>query len=196
LRDQEDRIEGVVAMVTDITERKALLQRLEHEAYHDSLTDLANRRLFRDRLSQALQEAVRYQRPVAVLLLDCNRFKEINDRYGHDVGDQFLRELGSRIQRTIRSADTLARLGGDEFAILMPQTGVSGIRSAARSVLQALSKPMEHNGTEIPFVVSIGGAVAPQHGEEARLLLRAADEAMYVAKRAGGGFRFAPDSAS
>lgn len=187
--DTQGRLLGSFAMVTEITGRKRAEQRLVHEAYHDALTGLANRRLFRDRLAQALEEARRYRRPLAILLLDCNHFKAINDTDGHEAGDLFLQELATRTRRSVRAADTVARLGGDEFAVLLPETGAAGAERTARTILRALTRPLVLGTHPLPFSVSIGMAVAPRDGLDSRMLLRAADLAMYAAKREGGGFR-------
>ena len=167
---------------------------LAHQALHDALTDLPNRALLHDRLQQALRIAQRDQSTVALLLLDLDRFKEINDTFGHHHGVQLLQQVGLRLGATLRDSDTVARLGGDEFAMLLPATDERGALRVAGKLVQALDQPFVVEGYSVAAGASIGIALAPEHGHDATTLLRRADVAMYVAKRAGSGYAiYAPE---
>ena len=161
---------------------------IEHQAMHDSLTGLPNRLLFRDRLEQALHGAKRGPGELAVMFLDLDRFKEVNDTLGHESGDVLLREVGQRLQHSLRAGDTVARLGGDEFAIL-----ASGLEDAddalvvARKLRQAVEWPFTLRGLTLEVEASIGIAIFPEHGTDADTLLRHADVAMYQSKGAHSG---------
>ncbi len=176
------------SFVVDISARKQMEEHLAHQAHHDALTGLPNRALFGDRLAQALRTADRERTPVALLLLDLNRFKEVNDTLGHDTGDALLRVVGARLHEVVRAADTVARLGGDEFAALLPATGTDGAIDVAAKLLGALTEPLALEGQSLDVGASIGIAVGPAHGADAGALLRHADVAMYSAKRAGDGY--------
>lgn len=177
-----------VVSIRDISERRAHMDALEYQALHDALTGLPNRTLFQDRLNHAVESAPRSGRPFAVLLMDLDHFKDVNDVLGHDSGDLLLAQVADRIRRTCRGADTVARLGGDEFAVL---TGLSqgelDPAVLARKVLEALEAPFLVREREVKIGASIGIALYPEHGQEARALIRRADVAMYSAKREGAG---------
>jgi diguanylate cyclase (GGDEF)-like protein len=158
---------------------------LQHQALHDLLTDLPNRTLLGDRLQQALLTARHADAPLALLVLDLDRFKEINDTLGHHYGDLLLQQVGPRLASAVRTMDTVARMGGDEFAIVLPGVGAEGATAVAARLAQALERPFVLEGHNFDIGVSIGIALYPEHGEEADVLLRRADVAMYVAKRAG-----------
>jgi diguanylate cyclase (GGDEF)-like protein/PAS domain S-box-containing protein len=188
------------SIVHDVTERKRAEAALTHQALHDGLTGLPNRTLLQDRLEQAIHRGRRQAASVALLLIDLDRFKEINDTFGHGAGDSLLRELGPRLQQLLRESDTvarptqegemeseLARLGGDEFAILLPETDAGGASVVADRILDQLSQPFLIEGQAVTIGASIGIAVSPEHGETADLLLRHADVAMYSAKKAHSG---------
>ncbi len=172
-------------------DRNRLYRRLNFMAYHDPLTGLANRVLFIDRLRLAIDQANRNQRRVAVGFLDLDRFKLINDTLGHEAGDQLLREVGSRLQRSIRKVDTVARLAGDEFALILTDLGsnedVVGIMNI---VGRELSRPVSIAGQVVYPNASIGISTYPDDGAESAILLQCADTAMYRAKRKGGGHEF------
>ncbi|HLZ28266.1 MAG TPA: EAL domain-containing protein [Chloroflexota bacterium] len=172
-----------VVSVRDITERKQAEAALEHQAVHDALTGLPNRLLLHDRLSQAIVSARRDETPLALLVLDLDSFKEVNDTLGHHYGDLLLREVGVRLQRVLREVDTAARLGGDEFALLLPRANAADAELAARRVLEALQDPFVIDGHPVAVGGSIGIALYPEHGSDPGALLRRADVAMYVAKR-------------
>jgi len=179
-------IRGVVLNARDVTERVRLQDELVRQAYHDGLTGLANRSLFRDRLEQALARSSRTGGTVAVLILDLDGFKQVNDSLGHDAGDQLLRVVADRVTETVRATDTVARFGGDEFAVLLDQTDEALAVSVARRALARLAEPAVVAGRELEVAASIG--IALQSGEGAGdELVRDADVAMYAAKDAGRG---------
>jgi len=177
-----------IATMRDISERKAHTDALEYQALHDALTGLPNRSLFGDRLRQALLGARRNQRMFGVLLLDLDRFKDINDALGHDRGDSLLQEVTARLRSVLRATDTIARLGGDEFAVLTTDAKhPDDVVSTARKILAALEGPFAIGDQMVETGASIGIALYPVHGDDPGTLLRRADVAMYVAKRSGGG---------
>ena len=156
--------------------------RLEIVAMTDALTGLPNRRLFFDRMEQALRIGQRDQSHIALLLIDLDRFKDVNDTLGHHAGDLLLQEIGARLQDVVRQSDTVARLGGDEFATLLPATGLAGARRTVRAILARLQEALALDGRDVTVEASIGIAVYPEHGVDAQALLRHADAAMYRAK--------------
>ncbi len=168
--------------------RKRAEARLAHLAYHDPLTGLPNRILLHDRLQQAILGAQRTGEPHALVILDLDGFKTINDSLGHHVGDRILKEVASRLRSLLREVDTVARLGGDEFALMLPRTGIDGAVTAARGILQELRRPFALNGHPLTLGGSLGIAWFPEHGLEADTLLQKADIAMYVAKSGGLGW--------
>ncbi|MDP3713223.1 MAG: EAL domain-containing protein [Mycobacteriales bacterium] len=165
---------------------QAQVARNEHQAMHDALTGLPNRTLLFDRAERALARDRREQRSTAVLLLDLDRFKEVNDTLGHHNGDRLLCEVAVRLQSHLRAADSLARLGGDEFAVLLPGTDEAGARVLADRLTASLHEPVDLDGLAIAVGASIGIAVSPDHGADAELLLQRADVAMYAAKQGAG----------
>ncbi len=175
------------SFVVDITARKEAEQRLEQLANHDPLTDLPNRALFMDRLTQVLRAIRRSPAPLTLLLLDLDRFKEVNDTLGHDAGDALLCEVAARLRAVLRAVDTVARLGGDEFGVLLPETGEDGALVVAAKILDALTTPVVLGSHVFEVSGSIGIAPCTDHTLDGDALLRQADVAMYVAKRAGGG---------
>ncbi|HEV2216054.1 MAG TPA: PAS domain S-box protein [Candidatus Dormibacteraeota bacterium] len=178
-----------IATVRDISERKAHTDALEYQALHDGLTGLPNRTLFGDRLRQALLGARRNQTMFGVLLLDLDRFKDINDALGHDRGDALLQEVASRLKGVLRATDTIARLGGDEFAVVSTDAKhPDNVVAAARKILASLEGTFTIGDHTVETGASIGIAMYPIHGDDPGTLLRRADVAMYVAKRSGGGF--------
>jgi diguanylate cyclase (GGDEF)-like protein/PAS domain S-box-containing protein len=180
MRQQADRF---VVSVRDITERKQAQAALEHQAVTDALTGLPNRLLLHDRLEQAILSARRDETPLALLVMDLDRFKEVNDTLGHHYGDLLLRELGGRLRGVVREAETAARLGGDEFAVLLPRATVKDAEKAGRRLLAALEQPFIVDGHPVEVGASIGVSLFPEHGSDPGTLLRRADVAMYVAKR-------------
>lgn len=187
VRDDLGNPDFTVSIVEDITARKRAEDVLTHQALHDALTDLPNRTLLRDRLQQAILAAERDGRPLALLLMDLNRFKDVNDTFGHHYGDALLQQLGASLHRVLRESDTVARLGGDEFAVLLPATDTVGASLAVGKILSVLERPFEIDGHVFDVGASIGVALYPEHGEDATALMRHADVAMYAAKRSGVG---------
>jgi diguanylate cyclase len=169
-------------------ERHLANQRVAYLAYHDSLTDLPNRVLFLDRLQQAILRTQRDGRGLAVLLIDLDGFKEVNDALGHHAGDLVLQEVAMRLRGALRASDTVARLGGDEFAVLLPGTDVSRAELAARKVLHDLQPPFVADGRPLMVTASIGIAGMPWHAATGEELLQKADSAMYVAKSDRTGY--------
>ena len=159
------------------------LEEIEHQALHDSLTGLPNRVLFQDRIELALAQARRTGGRAAVLLLDLDGFKEINDALGHASGDELLRELAVRLRTTLRDTDTIARLGGDEFGVVMPAGGVEDVRDAAMRIHDAVEEPFDIGGLALSVKTSIGGVLFPDDATDSDTLVRFADVAMYAAKR-------------
>ncbi|MCB1971130.1 MAG: EAL domain-containing protein [Geminicoccaceae bacterium] len=175
--------------VTDISERAARTARLERLALHDALTGLPNRVLLHDRINQALAMAERQKKPMAILLLDLDKFKQVNDNLGHHVGDLLLQAVGPRLSGPLRKTDTLSRLGGDEFAVLLPPaTDVATARSVAERLVEEILDPFSIEGMSLDLGVSIGVAVYPQHGSDLETLINNADAAMYKAKRGRLGY--------
>jgi len=178
-----------VGILRDISEQKAQTEALEYQTLHDVLTSLPNRTLLNDRLQQAILSGSRQRKSAAVLIMDVDGFKEVNDTYGHHVGDQLLQQIASRLEGLLRGSDTVARLGGDEFAIL-PALGMGGEDGAttAKKILRVLEQPFVIDDRSLRIAASIGIAVYPLDGQDAPTLMRHADAAMYVAKRARSGY--------
>jgi diguanylate cyclase (GGDEF)-like protein/PAS domain S-box-containing protein len=187
LRDEDGRPTGVLAVSTDVTERRAteaeLIKRLEAGATRDPLTGLPNRALLDHRLDEAVAASERTRSPLAVLFIDLDAFKAINDGLGHLLGDLVLREVAARLDTALRDRDTVARFGGDEFVVLLPDTDVSGADRLARRLLAAVGEPMELDGHHLDVSASIGVAVSPPL--DPQTLLRSADAAVYYAKEHG-----------
>lgn len=173
-----------LVIVRDITDRVRQQKQLEHQALHDALTELPNRVLLMDRLKQAIDVARRDGKPLALLLLDLDRFKEVNDTLGHQVGDVLLREVAQRLPSKLRKTDTVARIGGDEFALLLPAvTDLERARRVSSRILEDFREPFTYNGLAVDIGVSIGIAMSPEHAQQEDELLKCADVAMYAAKR-------------
>jgi len=173
--------------VTDITDRKRQEAALAHIVMHDTLTGLPNRTLLYDRLQQALQSASRHSIGLALIMMDLDRFKEINDTLGHQIGDDILRQVAQRLTYMVRPSDTVARLGGDEFAILLPQADAIYAHHVAQKILLALKKVFDLGNHSLYIGSSLGVALFPEHGNDAETLMRHADVAMYNAKRLNSG---------
>jgi len=174
-------------VVVDVTERRRAEEALRHQALHDALTGLPNRVLLQDRLRHSVSTAHRTNEPLALLLMDLDQFKEINDTLGHDHGDRLLRQIGSRLQRVLRDTDTVARLGGDEFAVVVPSADRVGAEIVAGKLEAALEHPFQLEDMTVQARASVGIALYPEHATDAETLVQRADVAMYVAKRNGGG---------
>lgn len=177
---------GLVRTFTDITERKRSEARIAEMATHDELTGLANRSLFRERVDQALDRAQRYDLPFALLMLDLDRFKPINDTLGHPVGDKVLKKIAARLKDCVRESDTVARLGGDEFAILQASAATQDeARHLAQRILDTVTEPFDVDGKHIEIGTTIGIALAPHDGADHDELIAKADQALYEGKKNG-----------
>jgi diguanylate cyclase (GGDEF)-like protein/PAS domain S-box-containing protein len=189
---EADAPEGFVATMTDITSRKQSEERLRFRANHDALTGLPNRRLFEDRLQSAIASALRHGERFALMLVDLDRFKGVNDRFGHLAGDALLVEVGRRLQLCVRASDTVARLGGDEFAVILGEVG--GREDAAEvagRICASMAEPFELGEGVAQVGASVGVALGPQDDADAEELQRRADAALYSVKHGGrGSFRF------
>jgi diguanylate cyclase (GGDEF)-like protein/PAS domain S-box-containing protein len=192
IRDAAGRTTHYVSVFSDISSLKRSQEELEHLAHFDPLTDLPNRMLFQDRLNHAIDRARRYGHAIAVLLLDLDGFKTVNDSLGHPVGDRLLQEVAGRLRSCIRVEDTVARMGGDEFALILSNLSEgSDAVEVVRKLLSAIQIPVELFGHAARVTASIGIAVYPADGEGVTDLVRNADAAMYSAKEAGrNGYRF------
>lgn len=180
------------AIFADITQQKADQELIWHQANYDALTELPNRRLFRDRLQQEIKRAHRSQLHLAVLFIDLDRFKEVNDTLGHDFGDQLLIEAGRRIRECVRESDTVARLGGDEFILILPELNdIERPGQVAQALLNKLSDPYRFAGGVAYVSASIGITIYPEDGQDDASLIQNADQAMYATKENGRrGFSF------
>jgi diguanylate cyclase (GGDEF)-like protein/PAS domain S-box-containing protein len=186
VRNEAGTVTHFIGILNDVTHRKDAERHLNYLANHDSLTGLPNRNLLHDRLTHAITR--RREGVLAVLFLDLNRFKLINDSYGHDVGDELLKEVATRITACLRAEDTVARLGGDEFVVLLEDLpGSDAAAQAAGKIAARLSAPVVIGGRELPLGASIGIALHPRDGDSAQDLLKNADSAMYRAKEEGRG---------
>lgn len=186
IHDREGRVSGSIMVFRDISETHALNKSMAHLAHHDALTELPNRVLLLDRIDQAIAAASRNNRNVAVLFLDLDRFKDVNDSLGHVIGDRLLIQIAQRLTHTVRKSDTVGRLGGDEFVIVLPNVESEGqAAQVAEKILQVMSKPVLIDGLELPASFSIGVALFPEHGRDVTTLMKHADTAMYEAKAAG-----------
>ncbi len=204
VRDVAGRRSFAVSMIQDVTQRReaeaALLAQAElneHQALHDALTGLANRTLFRDRIDHTVKTARRSEARAAVLLMDLDRFKEINDSLGHAAGDELLVELGSRLEAALRASDTVARLGGDEFGVLIPDATVpDDVLRVIDRMQSAIAEPVTVQGLPLSLEASIGVALFPDDGDDVETLLQRADVAMYQAKEENAGFAFYDETSS
>jgi len=176
----------------EIRERKQAESRAQHLADHDALTGLPNRRLLEDRLTQAIARSARNRKPIAVMFVDLDRFKHVNDTLGHAVGDAVLKEIGDRLVRQLRLADTICRMGGDEFVVVLPEIKRSSdAAGVAQKVIELASQPVTVQDHELLVSASVGISVYPEDGRDAETLIRNADAAMYHAKETGrAGYQF------
>lgn len=183
-----------VAVVRDVTQWRTMQRRLEHASTHDPLTDLPNRILLEDRVKQALVQGDRIDRGVALLFVDLDHFKEVNDSLGHSAGDALLREAARRLRGAVRLSDTVSRLGGDEFVIVTQIDHRDDAAIIAEKVLTRIAEPFHVGDREVLVSASIGISVGPGDGRDPETLLRKADMAMYVAKAAGkNAYRYCGD---
>lgn len=187
VQDSKEQLSNYVSLFSDISERKATEERMHYLAHYDHLTDLPNRALFTDRLRQALSTARRNNSLAALMFVDLDKFKPVNDQLGHNIGDLLLQEVARRLQDCVRESDTAARIGGDEFVVLLPKIEAEPDATlVASKILQAIQQPFDLAGHEIHISASIGIAVYPEHGKSDEAILTNADNAMYHAKRGGG----------
>ncbi|MFD2229879.1 EAL domain-containing protein [Alkalimarinus sediminis] len=186
ISQSDDELARVILIGQDITEIRTTQDQLHHLAHFDILTGAANRRLFEDRCNQALKQSLRHQHHIALINLDIDFFKRINDTLGHDAGDELLKVIAARLTACVRNEDTIARLGGDEFAVLLADVnGVEGAEIVARNILDAITTPIQLPGGELVITSSIGVSLSPNDGVQYAELLKNADMAMYQAKSAG-----------
>lgn len=186
VRDEKGNPAYYYAFVTDITERKRMEEEMKHLAHHDSLTGLPNRTLFKDFLSRVLAQSQRHQKKLAILYLDLDRFKHINDTLGHDIGDKLLKEVAERLKSSIRGSDTVSRISGDEFNIMLSDiTSVDDAAVISRNILAAFQKLYTVAGHKLHVTASIGISIYPEDSEDIGTLLKYADIAMYHAKEHG-----------
>ena len=186
LHGESGNVIGLVGITREINEMRQTEAALQHLVTHDTLTDLPNRFLLVDRLDQLLFRAKRSSTVFAVIFMDIDRFKDVNDSHGHQVGDLLLRAVAQRLAKSVRQSDTVARIGGDEFVIILDPTQQIRADAVALKVLQVLAKPFTLERRRVEITVSIGISFYPENGADADTLLRAADYAMYLAKREGG----------
>ncbi|HET6465419.1 MAG TPA: EAL domain-containing protein [Nitrospiria bacterium] len=189
-QDDINFLQAVANTLAVAVEHQQSQEKIRFLAYHDALTQLPNRTLLYDRLQQAILTANRENKTLALLILDMDRFKEVNDTMGHHIGDLLLKQVGSRLRESLRESDTIARLGGDEFAILLSNINYEGVISTAQKTLELLQGPYTLEGASLDIQVSIGIALFPEHGEDVATLMRHGDVAMYVAKHVGHGYAF------
>ncbi len=182
----EPSVGAIVVNYRDVSQRKETEKQLEYRAYYDSLTGLPNRLLFRDRLVNSLAHAHRNRVGLAVMYLDVDHFKLVNDGLGHSFGDMLLADVARRLQGSLRASDTISRIGGDEFSILLPEvTNAEAVAGVARKVLDSLAQPFNVNGHDLFVTASIGISCYPADGDDVETLLKCADAAMYRAKELG-----------
>jgi len=184
--DESGKVLYYEGIAEDVTERKKAEETITHMAYHDTLTGLPNRMLFNDRLSVEIARTSRHQKRLAVMMLDLDRFKDVNDTFGHDVGDMLLKAVAEGLTKLLRKSDTVARLGGDEFILILTELNqVEDTSVIARNIIDSFKKPFQLNSHTISITTSIGIAVFPEDGGDANTLVKNADTAMYRTKQAG-----------
>ncbi len=186
LRDEQGQLNGYLSMAYDVTSRREAERQLQHMAQHDALTSLPNRNMLQEQLKLCMALADRQHHPLALMFLDIDRFKKINDGLGHQVGDLVLMEVAHRLRRAMRTSDIVARLGGDEFVVLLPHiSAAEDVERVAAKVLQLFADPLRIDQHELRVTPSIGVAIYPEHGRDSITLMRHADLAMYQAKSNG-----------
>lgn len=192
VQDDKGRISRYISIFSDISERKLTEERFRHLAHYDALTDLPNRLLFNDRCAHALDRARHHGYQMAMLLLDLDRFKPVNDNFGHAVGDVLLQSFARRLKSLVCSEDTIARLGGDEFTVILEKIAQpEDAEGVAKKIIASFQQPFEVQGHILNIGTSIGISLFPQDGNDETTLLKKADEAMYRAKKQGSNrYRF------
>jgi diguanylate cyclase (GGDEF)-like protein/PAS domain S-box-containing protein len=187
IRSSDGTIVGTACIARDVTERTLMEETIKHQAQHDALTDLPNRKLFMDFLNLELAQARRNRKNLAVLFLDLDRFKQINDTLGHKAGDLLLQAVAQRLKRCVRESDTVARIGGDEFNVLMPDLSqTDDVGTVVRKIMGVFRTPFLLDNIEVPATTSVGISMFPADGQTSEELVQKADSAMYVAKQANG----------
>ena len=190
MHDHRDLPTGTVAVIRDVSERKTAEEAIRRLAYYDTLTGLPNRALFQDRLTQIMAQALRHGLPFALMSLDVDRLKVINDTMGHGMGDRFLQAIAERLRSVLRDSDTVARVGGDEFMLLLPGVGRGeDAVGVCEKIYRAFASPLRIEGRDLDAYVSIGIGLYPGDGQDAETLLRNADTAMYRAKKLGNSYQ-------
>ncbi len=188
---ENGEVVGYQGIARDVTARRQNEERLAYLAYHDALTGLHNRKAFLERLTESLLHSCRYGIEQAILYIDLDNFKQVNDRHGHDLGDEVLKEVAVRLVASLRETDYISRLGGDEFTVILTNPNGLCADVVAQRILRNLSAPYVWRGVSIDFIApSIGISIFPRDGDEAEVLLKKADAAMYRAKRSGGRFEY------
>lgn len=183
---RDGSVANYIGIFQDITARRRAEDRIRHLAHHDYLTGLPNRAFLMERTAQAVALARRYQRRMAILFVDLDRFKPINDEHGHDAGDAVLREIANRLRENVRESDTVCRQGGDEFVVLVPELGERDrLGELARKLADAIAMPIPYRDKTLRVTASIGIAIFPEHGDTVDTLVRSADSAMYCSKADG-----------
>jgi len=186
VRAEDGTLQFLVALIEEITARKQQEETITHQAFHDALTGLPNRMRFAERLDQALVKARREKTPMALMFLDLDHFKDVNDALGHGAGDAVLQEVARRLRSCVRATDTVARIGGDEFTVLLPVIdGPNGAIQVASKILQVLPVTTMIDGKPLTVTPSIGISLFPEHGQDAESLIAQADQAMYASKQSG-----------
>ncbi len=189
--DSDGNLKWIDGIIEDITKRKQHEDQLSYHAYHDPLTGLLNRNALFERLEECVKNALRYDRQLAVLFIDLDHFKKVNDNFGHEYGDEVLRQVARRFKKILREADLVFRFGGDEFAVVLPGSKSLETGPVADKIVVELSRSYHVNSKVIDFVCpSIGIAICPKHGVDGKTLLRCADKAMYRAKSAPSKYMF------
>ncbi len=186
IRNENGNIIQVVHMQRNVTERKLTEEKIKHQAYHDALTNLPNRRFFEEIISVEIAKAHRNKERVAILCLDLDRFKVINDTMGHEAGDNLLKQVSKRLKACLRESDIIARMGGDEFSMLLADIGrVEDVASIAQKIVRSFEQPYQIGDDAISITTSVGICIYPDDGKDIEVLLHCADMAMYRAKRIG-----------
>lgn len=186
IREKQNHTSNYVLIFHDFTERKLMEEAVKQIAYFDPLTGLPNRNLFSDRAELALEEARRFNRKMGLLIIDVDKFKDINDTYGHDIGDTVLQDTAIRLSGAVRKIDTVSRLGGDEFIVLLPEiSGDDTIRAVAGRIMDVMRRNFNCKGQDRPVTVSIGAAIYPDDADDLVSLIKRADMAMYSVKQSG-----------
>lgn len=185
--DDQGKVSSYLAICHDITDRRRREEQIRHQAHYDPLTDLPNRILLTDRVERALQMAQRQQTQLALLFVDLDRFKPINDTYGHAVGDLMLQQVAQRMSDSLRASDIIGRIGGDEFVIVLPVVKeAEALSQIAQKIVASVNRPYRIDGVDMEVSCSIGISLYPENGKSMLELMRSADEAMYKAKNLQG----------